>query len=244
MKKIPLFPSPFQISPRILPKESEKNRLDYRLFSALEDGDLEEVKKLIGEEVDVNKIVSDSGNSPLHIACQNDHFELVKYLVQEKGANINFANKNGQTAIYFAWQNSNSKMEDFLLAQACEALEEAQSKLVNVNLESAKITQSATEITQSEKEITPLAANFRAKLSLSQKNADVEITNSPARRSLNVMAGMSLPASSKVAREIDPETREVQVAKASNSQEKYESPRESVCSSGAEQLGKRDSAQR
>ena len=42
-----------------------------------------------------------NGNSCLHIASQNGHFELVKLLVS-RGADVNCANGGGQTALHMA----------------------------------------------------------------------------------------------------------------------------------------------
>ncbi|MFC1842033.1 ankyrin repeat domain-containing protein [Candidatus Dependentiae bacterium] len=55
------------------------------------------LKLLIKKGIDVNK-VDEKGRTPLHLACENDCFELVDYLI-EKGANIYTQDKNKKTVI-------------------------------------------------------------------------------------------------------------------------------------------------
>ena len=43
-----------------------------------------------------------NGNCPIHIAAQNGHIDLVRYLVCEKKCNVNSQNGTGQTALHMA----------------------------------------------------------------------------------------------------------------------------------------------
>lgn len=49
----------------------------------------------------INFLDPKTGNSPLHITCQNGHEEMTKVLI-EAGANVNAKNGKGQTALHMA----------------------------------------------------------------------------------------------------------------------------------------------
>nr|CCA24099.1 ankyrinlike protein putative [Albugo laibachii Nc14] len=55
------------------------------------------------------------GRTPLIYAANGNHFEVVRYLVFEGGANINEKNENGASALYIASQESHIEtMESFM----------------------------------------------------------------------------------------------------------------------------------
>ncbi len=58
-----------------------------QLDAALE-GELETVKKAVAELVDASKS-NDDGITALHNAICAEHFNVVKYLVEEAGADVN-----------------------------------------------------------------------------------------------------------------------------------------------------------
>jgi ankyrin repeat protein len=71
-------------------------------LTAIEEGDLQLVIKFIKEEgIDVNTKVSldCEYETPLHIACFYDHLEIVKFLVNEAGADIHFLNSEENTPL-------------------------------------------------------------------------------------------------------------------------------------------------
>lgn len=82
-----------------------KNPIDYRadevssLHYAVCAGDIENVKKLIGYGVNVNKLVRDM--SPLMLAARFNKFEIIKVLLAS-GANPRIENEKGLRAINFA----------------------------------------------------------------------------------------------------------------------------------------------
>ena len=59
-----------------------------QLLHAASDGDLNELKKILGRGVDIN-LTDYDGRTVLHLAACNNHFEMVKYLVVEKKMNVN-----------------------------------------------------------------------------------------------------------------------------------------------------------
>lgn len=82
------------------------------LHQKIIEGNFEEVKKLIGDGADINELDRKMGNSPLHIAAQTDHHEIVRHLI-EKGAFVNLQTpRSGFTPLMVAvWY---SKVDNIL----------------------------------------------------------------------------------------------------------------------------------
>ncbi|MBN1974174.1 MAG: ankyrin repeat domain-containing protein [Sedimentisphaerales bacterium] len=76
-------------------------------------GDLAEVKRLIAEGADVNKLESNS--TALHIAVSNNRKDIAELLL-EKSANIDIQDETGRTALYIAVQNNNIDLVKILLS--------------------------------------------------------------------------------------------------------------------------------
>mmetsp|Transcript_26164 Transcript_26164/g.26400 ORF Transcript_26164/g.26400 Transcript_26164/m.26400 type:complete len:233 (+) Transcript_26164:197-895(+) len=62
---------------------------------------MEEIRDLIPNADAANSVDSNNGNTPIHIASQNGHLNLVEMLI-EKGADVNLKNKKGNTALHMA----------------------------------------------------------------------------------------------------------------------------------------------
>lgn len=60
-----------------------------------------EIEPLFNDPQAVNCVDSNNGNSPIHIASQNGHNDLVRFLIG-KGADVNAKNLKGNTAIHMA----------------------------------------------------------------------------------------------------------------------------------------------
>ncbi|UYV77187.1 hypothetical protein LAZ67_15000032 [Cordylochernes scorpioides] len=93
--------------------------LKINLFRAIRNGNLEEVKKLLEEGVEVNveldseemseynhEVMEDGWrgvlidcDTPLHLATKMKNFDMFRFLV-DNGANINASNANGKTVLY------------------------------------------------------------------------------------------------------------------------------------------------
>ena len=63
-------------------------------------GDTEEVERLIRAGVDVNKVDSDYGYTPLYLAAERGHIDIVKLLINN-GANISEKSSDGETPLYW-----------------------------------------------------------------------------------------------------------------------------------------------
>ena len=107
------------------------------ISSAVETGDVEMVKKLIRDGVDINRQILDTRFKSiyelnpglqfhenilnvtacdviLNIACRNNEYEVVKVLL-EAGANLNISNRFGEFPLYHAVKNKNIEIINLLL---------------------------------------------------------------------------------------------------------------------------------
>lgn len=71
------------------------------LHSTIRWNKIADVKIMVDSEALANVADRSNGNRPLHIAAQNGHLELTKFLVSA-GADVNAQNKGGQTAMHMA----------------------------------------------------------------------------------------------------------------------------------------------
>jgi len=78
-------------------------------------GDVDAVKRLIEQSVDLNRTSGPDQVTALHLACENGHSDLAKYLV-ENGANPNAVNSLNQTALWFACDNGHAELARYLMA--------------------------------------------------------------------------------------------------------------------------------
>ena len=76
-------------------------------------GNLEVVKKNVGENADINQR-DIYGYTPLMIATYHNNHNIVVYLL-EKGADVDLQGKDGRTALILATGNMNTKMIKTLL---------------------------------------------------------------------------------------------------------------------------------
>ena len=92
----------------------EKVKNEEMLLKASEEGDFEEVKRLIvSQKVNVNT-VGECKSTPLINSAKKGHLEVVQFLV-EFGANVNKADKYGFTPLNNAAQKDHTDIVIFLL---------------------------------------------------------------------------------------------------------------------------------
>ena len=82
------------------------------LISAVKTGDLESVKKLLKEEININQ-VNNSGASAAIIAAEKNHFEILKHL-GDAGADLNITTKMGDGSTRAA-EVGNIEMIEYLV---------------------------------------------------------------------------------------------------------------------------------
>ena len=70
------------------------------------------VKILLAMRAEVGKVSNDTGDSPMHFAAANGHYEVVKMLVAE-GANVNRTNNKEETPVHVAAARGNANVLKF-----------------------------------------------------------------------------------------------------------------------------------
>ena len=82
--------------------KNPETKLGFRIvWRAARDGDLDMVRILIREGQDPDEQTQELRNTPIHLACQNGHFLIVRFL-QELGADCTLLNKQGKTPLQCA----------------------------------------------------------------------------------------------------------------------------------------------
>jgi len=69
-------------------RNQSDNVASRQLLHAASEGDLDELKKILGRGIDIN-LTDYDGRTVLHLAVCNNHIEIVKFLVMEKKMNVN-----------------------------------------------------------------------------------------------------------------------------------------------------------
>ena len=91
----------------------------YPLIAAITVGDLERVRKLVQEGIDVNKTSNTTNVSPLHTAAATGNLPIVQYLLQQ-GANKDKATNDGVTPLYTAAQHGHLVVLKYLVEQGAD----------------------------------------------------------------------------------------------------------------------------
>jgi ankyrin repeat protein len=83
--------------------------------------DVKELEALVTEDKTVVSTHDDkNGNQAIHIAAQNGHMEITKWLVSDKKVDINGQNKKGQTALHMSVAYDMYDQTVFLLANGAK----------------------------------------------------------------------------------------------------------------------------
>ena len=96
------------------------------LMTATRRNNLELVKLLLKKGADVN-LVNQCGNNALNLACSDQCFDIVKYLLQNTNVNINHQNNHGWSPLMTAVCRINLELVKLLLKQGADV------NLVNCN---------------------------------------------------------------------------------------------------------------
>ena len=98
-----------------IPYLNQKNIKGYNalLYAAFR-GNLEIFEKLIKLGADLDKINS-SGLNVLHLAVQGNHPNLIVYLIEKCGFNINSKDNNGRTALHWGISMNSKQAVDYLV---------------------------------------------------------------------------------------------------------------------------------
>jgi len=93
--------------------QMEKMKLLFPLFQAAAKGDLETVKSYIQAGADVNLPSPFDERTTLHVAAGGGHLDVVKYLVQEAGAELR-RDRSGTLPVHDAKQGGHCEVRSFL----------------------------------------------------------------------------------------------------------------------------------
>jgi len=104
---------------------ARKQKKKAALIAAASKGPIDEVKLLMKEGIDVNQ-AHKYGVTPLFIASQNGHTEVVSLLLAKEGVDVNQAQKDGATPLYIASQNGHTEVASLLLAKEGVNVNQAQ----------------------------------------------------------------------------------------------------------------------
>lgn len=102
-----------------------------KAFNAAGEGDLEKVKSILegmefmvaitSEESSIDKIVTE-GQNILFAACIRGSVDVVEYLVETMGSDMNFKDKNGYDCLYVAGVRGNLKLFKYLLKKGMDPM--------------------------------------------------------------------------------------------------------------------------
>ncbi len=82
-------------------KKAEDLLQDGDIFDAIEDNDINRVKQLIAQGVDVNAAHEVHGNTLLIISILQNNIDIIELLIN-KGADVNIENRHGETPLLLA----------------------------------------------------------------------------------------------------------------------------------------------
>lgn len=99
------------------------------LYYAAAANQLEMVKYLLSQGVDINVRVDFTKGTPVLRAAEKNHFEMVRFLT-EQGADLSIANRYGERPYTAARKNHNKEIEEYIKSREPEELhsEEAQAR--------------------------------------------------------------------------------------------------------------------
>jgi len=84
------------------------------IFDAIENNNLEQLKKAIDDGADIN-VARDDGVTPLLIAAYYGHLEIVQHLLAKEGIEVNKANNNGATPLSVAAKEGHFEVVKYLV---------------------------------------------------------------------------------------------------------------------------------
>jgi ankyrin repeat protein len=91
------------------------------LFSFVRHDRFEAVQQLLEEHNDLIKSEDPNKNTLLHVACQNNHRRISKFLLR-MGVDINAQNRNGNTALHYAYAYKFSQLSEILIQYGADSV--------------------------------------------------------------------------------------------------------------------------
>lgn len=105
------------------PKDAEAKPTDeqlpaYSLITAAKSGDLDGVKRMLAEGVDISTMAY-GDTTALHAAAEAGELAMVEYLV-DNGATVNIKNKEGRTPLWLAANNDHGRTAKYLISKGAQ----------------------------------------------------------------------------------------------------------------------------
>ncbi len=100
----------------------KKINISDKILKASEEGDMNKIKEFFSYSykkhipIKLNLIKNKKGETPLFLACKNNHYILVKFFIK-KGAYINIKNNKGQTPLDIAEKNNYRDIVELLIRE-------------------------------------------------------------------------------------------------------------------------------
>jgi ankyrin repeat protein len=90
--------------------------LGYKLIEAVLNNDIQQVKEIINESKKiVNAITVLDGRTPLIWAVLKNEFRIIKILVEDGNASVDYKDRNGETAVILALKLGYTKIANYLI---------------------------------------------------------------------------------------------------------------------------------
>ena len=101
-------------------KQAEDNGVDWKVCHSCVrwNKPLSEIGGIITTPFHANSVDTKNGNYPIHIAAQNGHVDIVKWLV-ENGARLDVQNGTGQTPLHMAISYDYADVSTYLRSKKC-----------------------------------------------------------------------------------------------------------------------------
>ena len=91
------------------------------LSFASENGDIDNIKKIVDLNADLNQQDKDKNKrTPMLVASQNEHPELIKYFLGRKEVDVNKLNKKGNSPLYYVCARGDLDMFQELIEKGAD----------------------------------------------------------------------------------------------------------------------------
>ena len=126
------------------------------IFEAARDGNIDIVKLLLKEHVDIN-IQDENGETALMLASKNGHIQVVELLLKEH-ADVNIQNQDGLTAIMLAIENVRTQVVEILGEQVDDDIQDENAMIILMVASQSSHTQVAELLLKEHADIDDIRA--------------------------------------------------------------------------------------
>eukprot|EP00038_Savillea_parva_P002974 m.119646 g.119646 ORF g.119646 m.119646 type:complete len:1021 (+) comp11028_c1_seq2:326-3388(+) len=118
------------------------------LWDACGENNVDEVRRLIGSGIDVNRIDPARGSAPIHVAAELGCLDVIQVLVEEGGADRWLRDDEGSTALHAAAMNAEFAVAQFLIdsGASVDAVDQDEDTPLHVSVASSVSDQAGITI--------------------------------------------------------------------------------------------------